>query len=119
KGIIYKDDLNQKGVVQVINAADIVVIPNTDNAFTKYCFPYKCVEYMACNTPIVATNVGDVGIFLKQFPHTLCKPDDVEDLKEKLKYKLTHEEKIDYRKHIKKNTWDAIAEKLNTILKQL
>ena len=117
KGIIYKENLNQKGVVQVINAADIVVIPNTENAFTKYCFPYKCVEYMACNTPIVATNVGDVGIFLKQFPHTLCEPDNVDDLKEKLKYKLTHEEKIDYRKHIKKNTWDAIAKELDTIIK--
>ena len=37
---------------------------------------------MACNTPIVATAVGDVANILKDYKNSLCRPDDVYDLAE-------------------------------------
>ncbi|MDP7115826.1 MAG: glycosyltransferase family 4 protein [Candidatus Woesearchaeota archaeon] len=113
EGLIHVDHLDQQGVVNVINAADIAVIPNRMNAFTKYCFPYKCVEYMACNTPIVATNVGDVADMLKAFPNTLCNPDDVEDMTKKISFQLNNPKKSDYRSKIKENTWMSIARDLD------
>ena len=116
KDIIRKQFPTQEGVAIALNAADVAVIPNRVNAFTKYCFPYKGVEYMACNTPIVATAVGDVANILKDYKNSLCRPDDVYDLAEKIKLQLSSD-KIDYGESIKDKTWDKIAFKLDKILK--
>jgi len=117
KGIIYKGSLPQKDIVKVINSADVVVVPSTTNEFTKYCFPYKVVEYMACNIPIVATNVGDVGKILSDYKNSLCKPNNVGDLKDKIKKQLKIK-KIDYRKTAEKNSWHNIAKRLDKIVKK-
>tara|TARA_Y100000310_G_C20681183_1_gene816042 strand:- start:2066 stop:3178 length:1113 start_codon:yes stop_codon:yes gene_type:complete len=117
KDLLHVDHLDQQGVVNVINAADVVVIPNRMNAFTKYCFPYKCVEYMACNTPIVATKVGDVANILKTWPNTLCNPDDIEDMTKKIRFQLDNPKKTDYRSKIKQNTWMSIAQNLDKEIK--
>ena len=117
EGIIYLKSLNQDKVPELINAADVVVVPNLENAFTKYCFPYKVVEYMACNMPIVATNVGDVGILLRKHKGVLCRPNDKKDMMDKIKGQL-NKKNISYRKDALKNSWDNIAENLNKILKQ-
>ena len=39
---------------------------------------------MACNTPIVATDVGDVSVILKKYKESLCNPDDINDLSKKI-----------------------------------
>ena len=116
KGIIYLKSLLQKEIVKLINAADVVVVPNPENAFTKYCFPYKVIEYMACNKPIVATKIGDVKKVLEKYPDALCLPDNKEDMKDKIKKQLNLDKK-DYRKLIEKNSWDNIALKLDGIIK--
>jgi glycosyltransferase involved in cell wall biosynthesis len=119
EGIIYKGgSLPQKDVVKIINAADVVVIPNLVNDFTKYCFPYKVVEYMACNANIVATNVGDVGKVLSACPACLCKPNSVAELKRKIKMQL-NAGKMPFRdRDIARNySWDNIAKKLDRIVK--
>lgn len=113
--IIAFDALRQKDVVLAINAADAAVIPSPENEFTKYCFPYKCVEYMACNTPIVASSLGDVRLMLKGCKDSLFAPGDEEDFYRKLKSQLK-KGKINYRKKLKDNTWDAIALKLHRII---
>ena len=115
EGIIHLN-LNQEKVAKLINAADVAVIPNRDDEFTRYCFPYKVIEYMACNTPIVATRLGDVGLMLKGYKDSLCMPDDEDDMCKKIKIQL-NKDKIDYRKKLKNNTWDSIAAKLNKILR--
>ena len=114
EGIIHLS-LSQEKVAKLINAADVAVVPNRDDEFTRYCFPYKVVEYMACNTPIVATNLGDVGLLLKGFKDSLCKPDDEDDMCKKIKIQLK-KGKIDYRKRLKDFTWDSIAYKFHNIL---
>jgi len=117
EGIIYLKSLNQDKVPELINAADVVVVPNLENAFTKYCFPYKVVEYMACNKPIVATNVGDVGILLRKHKEVLCRPNDKKDMMDKIKGQL-NKKNISYRKDALQNSWDNIAKNLNKVLKQ-
>ena len=115
-GIIYLKSLTQDKTAKLINAADVVIVPNPKNDFTEYCFPYKVVEYMACNKPIVATRVGDVSMMLKKFPDSLCKPNDKEDMKGKIKNQLKINKK-NYRKLAEKNSWNNIASKLAGILK--
>jgi len=116
EGIIYIGSLTQDKVVKLINAADVVVVPNPANDFTNYCFPYKVVEYMACNTPIVATDVGDVGILLKNFKGSLCKENDKKDMMDKIKIQLS-KRKINYRAKLK-NSWHNIAKDLDRILQK-
>lgn len=114
-GVISFDALEQKDVVWAINAADVVVIPSPSNEFAKYCFPYKCVEYMACNTPIVATALSDVKIMLKNYKNSLCVPDNHDELYRKIRSQLK-KGRINYRKNLKNNTWDKIALKLHKII---
>lgn len=116
EGIIYLNSLTQDNVVKLINAANVAVVPNREDEFTKYCFPYKVLEYMACNTPIVATKLGDVGILLKGFKDSLCNPDDEKDMCKKIKIQLK-KGRINYRKKLENNTWNNVAAKLDRILK--
>ena len=115
KNIIWLKELNQKGVVDLINAADVAVLPNTTNNFTKYCFPYKIIEYMACNANIVATKVGDVGDILQE--DSLCKSDSVNELAEKIKLMLNSTKKINYRKIAKQYSWRNIAKKMDMVIR--
>ena len=116
EGIIYLKSLTQDKVAKLINAADVAVVPNPENSFTKYCFPYKVVEYMACNKPIVATDVGDVGIFLRGFKNSLCKENDKKDMMKKIKLQI-NAKKVNYRKAAMENSWANIALKLDTVLR--
>ena len=70
---------------------------------------------MACNRPIVATELGDVGILLKNFKESLCKEGDKKDMMEKIKLQL-NAKRVDYRKAAMKNSWDNIALKLDVVL---
>jgi glycosyltransferase involved in cell wall biosynthesis len=111
-------NLPQQDIAKLINASDVVVVPNRENSFTKFCFPYKVVEYMACNTPIVATAVGDVARLLKPFKESLCLPDDVQSMEAAIKRQL-EKEKINYRKAVKKNTWDNVAKELDEVVRKI
>lgn len=112
KNLIYLGPLNQKDVVVAINACDVAVIPSRINAFSKYCFPYKCVEYMACNVPIVATAVGDVKRLLDK--DSLCKV-ETKDMIKKIKKQFDNR-KINYRKELKDYSWENLAKKMNEVM---
>ena len=115
KNIIFRKFPKREEVVLGINAADVAILPNPKNAFTEYSFPYKIVEYMACNVPIVATNVGDVAILLKKYKGSLCGP-NAEDMGKKIIEKLESDKRVDYSKDMKRFDWEVLARKLNKIL---
>ncbi len=116
ENIIFREFPKREDIVLGINAADVAILPNPVNEFSKYCFPYKIVEYMACNVPIVATDVGDVSILLKRYKESLCKPNDAEDSAKRILAKLENNKRIDYSKDLKQRRWQALAEKLDNIL---
>lgn len=116
EGIIYLKSLSQEKVAELINAADVAVVPNPLNSFTEYCFPYKIVEYMACNVPIVATGVGDVKELLSAHKGSICKPNSIQDLAEKIKIQMG-KKRVSYRKKAMEFSWDKIAVKLNKVLR--
>ena len=115
-GIIFNPLPEREMVVTALNAADVNVIPNPENEFTKYCFPYKLLEYMACNTQLVATDVGDTGTILGNNSDSLVRPGSAEELKEKILANL-NKGKINYRKEIKAYTWKNLALKIDKELK--
>lgn len=118
-GIIYLGSLPQKEVIFAINASDVLVIPYPKNIFTDVMFaPYKIVEFMACNKPIVITNAGEMHKHIKD-KELIAEAGNVNDLKEKIKYALKLE-KVNSRNTAIKFDWKSIARKLNdNLYKQL
>ncbi len=102
-----------------INAADVAVVPQPENETTKYAFPYKLMEYMACNVPVVATAVGDVKEVLKDHPESLAQPGNAYDLAQKLTAAISAKKKVNYRKIVENYTWEKLARKLNSELVRL
>lgn len=115
KNIIFRKFPKREDVVLGINASDVAILPNPKNAFTEYSFPYKAVEYMACNVPIVATRIGDVAMLLKKYKGSLCEP-NAEDMSKKIMDKLEKNKRVDYSRDVKRFDWKILAEKLNNIL---
>ena len=115
ENIIYMGSLSQDNVAKLINAGDTAIIPYTNNIQVTYGFPYKLVEYMACKSPIVATSVGDVKLILKDRRDSLCSPDSLIDMKDKILKKICSK-KINYAKELKDLTWTALAKKLNEVI---
>ena len=119
KNVIFEPLPKREQVVMAINASDVAVIPNPRNSFTEYCFPYKLIEYMACNVPIVATDIGNVSLLLKKYKGSLCKPDDADDLSMHLIKKLEENGRVDYSRDLKRFDWKILSQKLNEILKNV
>jgi glycosyltransferase involved in cell wall biosynthesis len=116
--IIYREYPHREEVALALNAADVSVVPNRKNAFSEYCFPYKLLEYMAVNLPVVSTNVGDASIILSRYKDSLCKPNDKYDLADKIIKKISSKEKTNYSKIVNNLTWDNLAKKLDKIIKR-
>ena len=113
--IIYMELPKREELVKALNASDVLIIASSDNAFTRYAFPLKLFEYMAVNVPIVATAVGDVKRVLKNFKNSLCIPNSIEDLKNKIMLQLKSK-KVNYRNVAMNYTWERLARKLDKII---
>ena len=114
-GIIYLGSLPQKDVVFAINASDAIVIPYPKNIFTNVMFaPYKLVEFLACNKPVVITDAGEMQKHIKD-KRMVAKAGNVDDLKEKIKYALKLE-KVNSRNATMKFEWKNIAKEMENNL---
>ncbi len=116
KGIVYEEYPKRSEVIAALNAADVAVLPNRKNAFSKYCFPYKLFEYMAAKLPIVATSVGDSSLILSKYKGNLCMPDDKHDMAEKLIYAIKSNKKTDYGSLLKNMAWGDLAKKMDNAI---
>lgn len=118
EGMIYLGSLPQEKVVYAINASDVLVIPYPKNKFTEVMFaPYKLVEFLACNRPVVVTDAGEMHRHIKD-KNLVAKAGDAEDLKEKIKYALKLE-KVNSRKAAMKFEWRNIARKVDMGIKKM
>ena len=73
--------------------AQMLVLARPDNEQAKYGFPTKLGEYLATGKPVVITDVGEIGSFMKDFYNCrLAKPGDVNDFAEKMCWVADHYE---------------------------
>ena len=80
--------LPQSAVVQYINASNALILPSVAEGS-----PNVVREAMACNVPVVATNVGDVAEILAHTEGCSVCPHDADALAEGLKKALLHTER--------------------------
>ena len=116
EGIIYLGSVPQKDVVLAINSSDVLVVPYPKNIFTEVMFaPYKLVEFMACNRPIVITDAGEMHKHFKD-KSLVAKAGNIEDLKEKIKYALKLK-KLNLRGKAMEFDWKNIAAELDKAIR--
>jgi len=89
-GILAPED-----VPLFLNALDLAIIYNRSSSFGDYCFPQKFYEMLACRVPIVAANVGELGLLLESKPHLLYEDGDVSDFVTVSKRQLEARETVD------------------------
>ena len=114
-GVIYEAYPKRSEVITALNAADVAVLPNKKNVFSKYCFPYKLVEYMAIGILIITTEIGDSAMILAKLGY-LCKTNNKHDMAEKLIYAIKKNKKVNYSSLLKNLTWEALSKKINRII---
>ena len=90
-----------------ISAMDIVVAPYPKLKFFYYS-PVKIFEYMACQKPVLTTNIGQISEIITDGENgVLCKPDDSDELLNKLLQLIVDREK---RKKIGLNARKTIVD---------
>lgn len=65
-------------------ACDVCWLPLRDSGANRGRWPLKLNDYMAIGRPVVATAVGDLAMFLQQYPIGLLAKDDPRDLADKV-----------------------------------
>ncbi len=80
--------LPQATVVQYINASNALILPSVAEGS-----PNVVREAMACNVPVVATDVGDVAVVLAHTAGCSTCPHDADSLAEGLQKALLHTER--------------------------
>lgn len=67
--------------------AKALALARPDNIQAKYGFPTKLGEYLATGKPVVVTNVGEIGEFLKDGVNCrIAEPDNCKDFADKLSW---------------------------------
>lgn len=97
----------------VFNSLDVAIISNKASAFGEYCFPQKFYEIVSCQTPLVATNVGEMSTMLEEYPSMLFSEDSVEELKCAVLSQLNRPQSIPIEKN---NSWSDRAASLEKIM---
>lgn len=78
--LIDMGTLDLERVAQLYSTLDVAIICNIDSNFGRYCFPQKFYEIVACNTPVVTANVGEMKQLLRSRPDCLFTPNSINDL---------------------------------------
>lgn len=73
--------LDLADVVDLLAAADVLVVSKINHLANRVAMPIKIVEYLSAGKPIVASNIGDIGYYLRDREHAiLVEPGDVQAL---------------------------------------
>jgi glycosyltransferase involved in cell wall biosynthesis len=106
-----------------LNSADVLVLPNSaKDKKSRWTSPLKMFEYMASEKPILASDLPSIREVLNENNAVFFKPDDPQDLADKIKYildnfdlaeKISTQAKIDVQNY----TWDKRAEKIINFIK--
>ena len=91
-----------KNVKKYYSISDIFVLPTIKKG--EGC-PVSLLEAMACDIPIIASNVSGIRDIMSPFPEMLFAPSDSNDLSNKIEFLIQNKEKSRtyYRRYIQEN----------------
>ena len=112
--ILWFDNIKHDKTIYYYNAADVVVLTSLHEGS-----PNVIKEAMACNVPIVSTDVGDVKEVIGDTEGCFVSSFNLEDLKSKLEMALKFAKRTSGREHIRHLESHLIAEKLSEQYKKI
>lgn len=79
--VILPGWVDTEGVLQILDSSDVLVLPQKNDPFTSAGMPTKVAEYCVVGKAIVATDVGDLSLYLRNEENCLlCDADNPESL---------------------------------------
>lgn len=101
-----------------LKAFSIAMMPFALNDATKYISPTKTLEYMAAGKPIISTAIHDVVRDYSENVSIISTSDEFSEAIDMLLFKAGNVvDIVDYEEILEKTSWDATAEKMQSLLK--
>lgn len=87
--VVFTGLIRREEMPKFLKNSDILVLARPNNKQSEGGFPTKLGEYLATGNPVVITNVGEIGFFLKDRVNAyLAEPDNVKKFSEKIREAL-------------------------------
>jgi len=113
--ICYLGELSHDEIPLLFSALDVGVVCICDNDFGRYCFPQKLYEMVACELPIVVSDVGEMSTLLKYYPAMRFSPGNVGDMERAILGQMKNREKL----VMDVPTWKQQAEKFDVVIRRI
>lgn len=124
----YHGARTQPEIARAICDCHVGVVPNRFSAFTNINFPTRLFEYLAMGRPVIAPATQGILDYFNEEEIIVFKPDDVNDLAEKILWVHQHRELLPdlvergarvYRKHLWSNERDHFIQEVSAMLTKL
>lgn len=121
--LIFRKRMEQEEIPKYLRMADLLVLPmNKSLSYSHFSSPLKLFEYMASQSPILASNIGAIGEILDEHNSFLFDPDKKGDFEEKILHVRNNmlEAQTKAKKaleDVEKYTWEKRAENILNFLK--
>lgn len=89
--VVFTGEVNASEIPQLLVNATVLTLDRPDTIQNRCGFSTKLGEYLMSENPVVVTNTGDTGLFLKDHESALVvQPGDSETFKQQLIWVLEH-----------------------------
>lgn len=89
--IVFTGQVQYYDMPQILKNADVLTLCRPANHQAEGGFPTKLGEYLSTGNPVLVTDVGDMGLYIKDGENGyVSKADDVKIFSEKLEFIATH-----------------------------
>ncbi len=93
--VVFTGSVGRKDMPKILKDSDILALARPNNKQAEGGFPTKLGEYLATGNPVVITNVGEIGLYLKDKVNAyIAEPDSPEKFSEKLLEALSDQNRI-------------------------
>ena len=112
QNIIFKGEVPNEIIPRFLSSANVLALCSVYEGS-----PTVIKEALACNTPVVSLDIGDVKAVLNDFENSYISKRDITDFADKIIKVLTNDKIIDYSIPIKQYSNNVIAQKTLEIYK--
>lgn len=106
-------NINYEYIPKIIPKSDVLCLPS----YTE-CFPLVILEALACNVPIVATDVGDTRYMIDPPRGGLICTHNPKNIASKI-FEVTNEKQFDCRNLAKRYSWEKTVSKVEKVWEEI
>lgn len=90
--IEYKGYVSDDELKRMLLGSDVLCMTRTNSRFARFGFPFKLSEYLSCGNVLLATDVGDVTLYVEdKVSAYVVEPENSDAIARVIEYIQTHE----------------------------